>query len=151
MKKSYLTVSEINICMDEIDSDKSLMEEFSDGVILYDGFNVDFSNYKLYDNETQELNMLTHTEYSDTTLSFTFYYKEGSVIFAKAEKILRNSDKYSHEQKVYYSSGNVIFQTNENRFNFDLHELGLRHLKSHREEFEQIKKNGIQNPNLFSK
>ncbi len=58
--------------MDEIDSDKSVMEEFPDGVKLYYGFNLDFSNYKLYNNENQELNMLTYTEYSDTTLSFIF-------------------------------------------------------------------------------
>jgi hypothetical protein len=138
---TVLTVSGIDMCIEEIDSDTSLVEAFSDGVMIYDEYTVDYSNYKLYDIGTNELSILTHTEYLDSTIRLIFYYKDDIVIFAKTEKKYNNDDKYSDEleQKFYYSKGEVIYQTNEGEFPLDLYELGLEHLQIHNEEFVEKK------------
>jgi hypothetical protein len=135
---TVLTVSEINIYMEEIDSDVSLVEVHSDGTVIYDYQIADYYSYKYYDNETKELYKLSYVESTDTALSVTFYYKEDKLIFANAEKGILIDDKYSDkiEQKIYYSNDTVIYKTYEDSFPLDLYKLGLRYLKIHKEEFE---------------
>jgi hypothetical protein len=131
-------VSEIKAYVSKVDSDESLAEGITEGIIENDGQSGGFEIYNLFDKESKELFRIRYNEAIDTISNISFYYKDNKLVYVKVEKGLWKNDEYTDlfEQEVYFSNEVVIKQLGQGQKATRLLEIGKEHLRVHNEYYE---------------
>lgn len=131
-------LSEIRAYVSKIDSDKTLAERVTEGIIEYDGKLGGFSIYYLFDKESKELFQVTENKATDTITNISFYYKNNKVVYVNAEKRLWKNDEYNElvEQEVYFLNEEVIKQVGRGQKPSQLLKVGNQHSSVHNENYK---------------
>ena len=126
-------ISKTNNYIQKIDSTKTYRESIAEGTfeIVNTGRKGGFSTYCLSDDKT--IYRIKYQESIDTSIDYTFYYKDNNLIYSKLNKKFwsiidkRVYSKLIFEQEVYFLEGKVLFSTSNNVKPSFLYDTGVRH------------------------
>jgi len=134
-------VANIEDFINQVNSDESLIEAVSEGIIDYEGQSGGFETYHLYDPTTKELFRTRYNEATDTTLNFIIYYNDNEVLYVKAEKGLWKNGEYTEifNKTAYFKNGTTLREEGSGLKPSGLLIIGEQYLKRYAEDFDEEK------------